>query len=96
MGRYSPLLASDYRFTPELAISYRTGQEETTQLLGVLGSVLNRRNAISIRNGILLYKQPIRPTVDYVCPIWRCAARSYINQLQALLSKCLRTAADGQ
>jgi hypothetical protein len=30
--------------------------------------------------------------MDYACPIWRCAARSYVEQLLALQSKCLRIA----
>jgi hypothetical protein len=58
----------------------------------VLGSLLKRRSGLSIRNGVLLYKQLIRPMMDYACPIWRYAARSYVKQLQALQSKCLRIA----
>jgi hypothetical protein len=60
-------------------------RKKASQRLGVLGSLLNR-------NGVLLYKQLIRPMMDYACPIWRCAARSYFEQLQALQSKCLRIA----
>jgi hypothetical protein len=58
----------------------------------VLGSLLNRRSGLSIRNGVLLYKQFIRPMMDYACPIWRCVARNYVKHLQALQSKCLRIA----
>jgi hypothetical protein len=58
----------------------------------VFGSLLNRGRGLSIRNGVLLYKQLIRPMMDYACPIWRCAARSYVKQLQALQSKCLHIA----
>jgi hypothetical protein len=58
----------------------------------VLGCLLKRRSGLSIRNGVLLYKQLIRPTMEYACPIWRCAAHSYVKQLQALQSKCLRVA----
>jgi hypothetical protein len=36
--------------------------------LGVLGPLLNRRTGLSIKNGVLLYKQPIRPLMDYACP----------------------------
>jgi hypothetical protein len=56
---------------------------------GMLGSLLNRRSGLSIRNGVLLYKQLIRPMMDYACLIWRFAARSYFKQLQ---STCLRIA----
>jgi hypothetical protein len=67
-------------------------RKKAFQRLGVLGSVLNRRSGLSIRNGVLLYKQLIRPMMDYACLIWRCTARSYVKQLQALQSKCLRIA----
>jgi hypothetical protein len=43
---------------------------------------------LSIRNGVLLYKQLIRPMIDYVCPIWRSAAHTHVK-LQVLQSKCL-------
>jgi hypothetical protein len=41
---------------------------------------------------VLLYKQLIRPMMDYACPIWRSAARSHVRKLQVLQSKCLHTA----
>jgi hypothetical protein len=92
MGRHSPLLGSDSRFTPERAASCREVRKKASQRLGVLGSLLNRRSGFSIRNGVLLYKQRIRQMMDYACPIWRCEARTYVKQLQALQSKCLRIA----
>jgi hypothetical protein len=63
-------------------------RKKASQRLGVLGSLLNRRSGLSIRNGIQQYKHLIRPMLDYACPIWRCAVRSYVNQLQVLQSKC--------
>jgi len=62
----------------------------TAQRMGMLGPLLNRKSDLSVRNGVLLYKQLIRPLMDYACPAWRSAARSYIRGLQVLLSKCLR------
>ena len=41
---------------------------------------------------MLLYKQLIRPMMDYVCPAWRCAARTQVRRLQVFQSKCLRLA----
>jgi hypothetical protein len=41
---------------------------------------------------VLLYKQLVRPMMDYACPIWRSAARSHVKKLQVLQSKCLRIA----
>jgi hypothetical protein len=58
--------------------------------LGILGSLLNR-SGLSIRNGVLLYKQLIRPMMDYACPVWSSAS-SHIKKLQVLHSKCLRIA----
>jgi hypothetical protein len=53
---------------------------------------LNRRSGLSIRNGVLLYKQLILPMMDYAFPIRRSAAHTNINTLQMLKSKCLRIA----
>jgi hypothetical protein len=58
----------------------------------VLSCVLNSKSGLSIRNGVLLYKQLIRLILDYACPIWRCAAPRYVKQQQGLESKCLRIA----
>jgi hypothetical protein len=59
--------------------------------LGMLCLLLSRRSGLSIRNGVLLYKQLIRPMMDYACPVWRSAARSHVRKLQVLQFKCLRT-----
>jgi hypothetical protein len=66
--------------------------KKASQRLGVLGCLLNRRSGLFIRNGVLLYKQLTRLMMDYACPTWRCAAPSYVKQLQVLHSKCLRIA----
>jgi len=42
--------------------------------MGILGPLLNTKSDLSIRNGVLLYKQLIHPVMDYVCPAWRSAA----------------------
>ena len=65
-------------------------RKKAAQRLGILGPHLNRRSGLSFRNGVLLYKQLIRPMMYYACPVWRCAARFYIKKLQVLQSKCLR------
>ena len=66
-------------------------RKKAAQRLGTLGPLLNRRS-LSIRNGVVLYKQLIRPMMDYACPVWRFAARSRITKLQVLQFKCLRIA----
>ena len=58
----------------------------------MLGPLMNRKSDLSIRNGVLLYKQLIRPMMNYACPAWRYAARSHVRRLQVLQSKCLRLA----
>ena len=67
-------------------------RNKAAQRLGTLGPLLNRRSGLSIKNGVLLYKQLTRPMMDYVCPVWRSAARSHIKKLQVLQSKCFRIA----
>jgi len=63
-----------------------------TQRMGMLGPLLNRKSDLSIRNGVLLYKQLIRPMMDYACPGFRYTARSYVRRLQVLQFKYLRLA----
>ena len=67
-------------------------RKRATQMLGILCPLLNRKSDLSVRNGFLLYKQLIRPMIDYVCPVWRFAARTRVRRLQVLQSKCLRLA----
>ena len=60
--------------------------------MGMLGPLLNRKSDLSARNGVLLYKQLIRPMMDYACTAWRSDARTHVRRLQVLQSKCLRLA----
>jgi hypothetical protein len=60
-------------------------RKKAAQRLGLLSPILNR-SGVSIRNGVLLYKQLIRPVMEYACPIWRSAAHTHINKLQVLQS----------
>jgi len=50
----------------------------------MLGPLLNRKIDLSVRNGDLLYKQHIRPIMDYAYPAWRSAARTHVRRLQVL------------
>jgi hypothetical protein len=60
--------------------------------MGMLGPLLNRKSDLSVRNGVLLYKQLIRPIMDYACHTWRYAACTHARMLQVLQSKCFRLA----
>jgi hypothetical protein len=51
-------------------------RKKSAQRIGMLCPLLNRKSDLSIRNGVLLYKQLIRPMMDYACPAWRSAART--------------------
>jgi len=61
-------------------------------MMGMLGPLQNRKSDLSVRNGVLLCKQLIRPLMDYACPAWRSAARSHVRRLQVLQFKCLSPA----
>jgi len=65
-------------------------RKRTAQRMGMLCPLLNRKSDLSVRNGVLLYKQLIRPLMEYECPAWRSAACSHVRRLQVLQSKCLR------
>ena len=57
-------------------------RKKNAQRMGMLGRLLNRRSDLSIRSGVRLYKQLIRPLMDYACPAWRSAARTHVRRLQ--------------
>ena len=53
---------------------------------------MNRKSDLSVRNGVLLYKQLMLPMMDYACPAWRSATPTHVRRLQVLQSMCLRLA----
>ena len=65
-------------------------RKKSAQRMSMLGPLLNRKSDLSVMNGVLLYKQLIRPMMDYAYPAWRSAARTHVRRLQVLQSKCLR------
>jgi hypothetical protein len=67
-------------------------RKRAAQRFGMLSPLLNRKSDLSVSNGVLLYKQLVRPMMNYACPGWRSAARSHIRKLQVVQSKCLRHA----
>ena len=69
-------------------------RKRTSQRMGMLGPLLNRKSDLSIRNGLMLlvYKQLIRPWWTMRAPRRDSGARSYVRRLQFLQSKCLRLA----
>ena len=57
--------------------------------MDVLGPLLNRKSDHSVRNGVLLFKQLIRPMTNCANPAWRSAVHTHVWKLQVLQSKCL-------
>jgi len=60
----------------------------------MLCPLLKRKSDLSVRNGVLLYKQLMRPMMEQACPACRSAAHTHARRLQVLQSKCLRLATD--
>ena len=58
----------------------------------MLGRLLNRKSDLSVRNGVLLNKQLIRPMMDYACPRGGPLPTPMSGKLQVLQIKCLRLA----
>jgi len=58
----------------------------------MLGRLPNWKSDLSVRNGVLLYKQLNSPMMVYACPAWRFAARTHFRRLQVIKSKGLRLA----
>jgi hypothetical protein len=59
-------------------------RKKTSQRMGMVGPLLNRKSDLSVMNGVLLYKQLIRRLMAYACHAWRSAARSHVRRLQVL------------
>jgi len=74
----------DKRLTKSLHIDQV--RKKTAQRMGMLGSLLNRKSFLSVRNGVLLYKQLIRPMMNFACPAWRSAARTHVRSVTIQVS----------
>jgi len=66
-------------------------RKKPVQRLGALEPLLNR-SGLSIRNRILLYKQLLRPVMEYADTVWWSTSQFHIRKLQVLQSKCLQIA----
>jgi hypothetical protein len=58
--------------------------KRSAQRMGLLCPLLNRKRDLSVRNGVLLYKQLFRLLMDYACSAWRIAAGVHVGKLQVL------------
>jgi len=68
--------------------------KRAAQRPGMVGTLLNMRDDLSVRNGVVLFKQLIRCVLDYACPMRRSAALTHVRRLRMLQSKCLYLATD--
>lgn len=57
-------------------------------------SLPDRRNSLSVRNGVLLCEPLIPAVMDHACAIWGPVARSHARKLRTVQSKCLRISAN--
>jgi len=80
MGRHNSLSGGNPRYTTHLVASHRSGQEEECSKDGYVGSLLNRKSDLSVRNEVLPYKQLIRPMMDYAFHAWSSAARKDVRK----------------
>jgi hypothetical protein len=89
MGRHNTLFGCtlDKRLTWSPHIDQV--RKRTARRMGLLVPLLSRRSELSIRNGVLLYKQIIRIVMDFTFPAWRSAAPTNVRKLQVLQSKCI-------
>ena len=86
IGRHNSLSGRDRRYKTQLVASHKPGQKENCSKNGYAGSPL------SVRVGLVLYKQLFLPTMDYEFPAWMSVSRTHVRRLQLLQSKCLRLA----
>jgi hypothetical protein len=89
LGQHNSLSGGNPTCTTQLVASHPSSQEEDCSNNGYTGSLPEEESDLSVRNGILLYKQLIHHMMDYACPAWRSAARTYVRRLEVLQSKCL-------
>jgi hypothetical protein len=94
VGRNSTVSWGDHWYSAFLVSARQPGGKEGSSKIGRAWPLFNKRSGLSIRNGVLLYKQLIRPMMDYACPTSRSAVRSHVRKLQVLQSKCLRIASN--
>ena len=65
MGRHNSLsgMTLDKRLTCSPHIDQV--RKRVTQMMGMMGPLLNMKSDLSDKNGVLLYKQLIRPMMEY-------------------------------
>jgi hypothetical protein len=64
-------------------------RKKASRILGPLAALHNSTSGLSVRCCVLLHKQLTRLTMDYAWPIRKSTARSHVQKLQVLQSKCL-------
>ena len=52
--------------------------------LSVLAPLLDRRSRLSVKSGVVIYKQINCPVISYACAIWKSAASTHVRNLQVI------------
>ncbi|CAG2055594.1 unnamed protein product [Timema podura] len=82
------LFANDFPISPDTklalyadntALSVESRLNKARQRLRILDPLLSRRSALSARNGLNLYKQLLRPILNYACPARGHLADTYMR-----------------
>lgn len=60
------------------------------RIIKALWPIIGKRSTLNLANKNLIYKNVVRPSLTYACPIWFKAAKSHIKKLQILQNKCLK------
>jgi hypothetical protein len=58
--------------------------------IGALRPIFNRNSALNIKNKMLIYKQLIRPTLTYACPVWSNTCKNNYSKLQVIQNKAMK------
>lgn len=73
----------------------KTLAENGRLALKALWPLIGRKSPLEIDYKIILFKNIIRPKLQYGCPLWlQSAAKSNLNLIFRIQNKCLRTIAD--
>lgn len=64
--------------------------KKSLRTIKALWPIINKRSSLNYKNKNLIFKNVIRPTITYACPIWYKAAKTHLKKLQILQNKCLK------
>ena len=63
---------------------------KAAKTIRALWPLIHKRSTLNFNNKNLIFKNIIRPTLTYGCPLWYKAARTHLKKLQVIQNKCLK------